>query len=237
MPDEVEDFSHPYLKKAGTIYSGSEIYRIEDVEQKDTIAVEMTKWEEGTVLPTAVVTKFEYKRLTMPKSSYDFYQIKREYVKELNTLELGESLMRKIEEEQSGTGDGSLELMSAIYNLPAYEKFYPAYEDVYLNMKFFLIAVGIFAMGYLMAAYLARRKEEYYKLREIGASAMQVQKLAIFECLYGAFSAAKKEFMFQYEIPYSWSVIYLVIMMIIMICLHCVGEEKKAENYITGWKE
>lgn len=284
VPQEVGEVVHPYIQKAGTIWSGSELYVVDDVEESDTVSLKLSKdkyftdlllgtmnqqtaemaniqvyegympksddeivleinalhnlgydyelgqeisfyisedsekigtpfdntvhtlhkktyilcgmiksyttqWAEGNVLPSAIVTESEYNKLSMSKKKYDFYQIKEEYEDSVDIEDLRYGLMQWIQKEyeEGYSEEGEVEVYD---NSPAYEKILWSGEEIYQNMKFLLAAMGVFAMGYLMSSYLSRRRADYYKLREIGATVMQVQQMAVFECLYSVLPVA-----------------------------------------------
>lgn len=302
LGEGAEELTHPYLKKAGMIRTGSEIYRMKDVKKgRDTIeinpadneystglllgtmnqkTVEMGKiclykghmpekdneialelnvlqalgydyklgqeisfyiceddgdiikkiindeklklhrvtyrlsgtiksytsqWVGGDTLPGAILTEAAYENLAMAKKEYTFYQIKEQY-QEVNVSSLEKWLWDSV---NSGLKNGvSPEESGCCSNTFAYGNSFWSDKIMYRNMTLLLIAIGASALGYLMSSYFSRRRVHYYKLRGIGATAMQIRKMALFECVWGTLPVAFITLLLSYliSIVIVWNV-------------------------------
>lgn len=153
-----------------------------------TIKSYTTLWAEGDVLPDAIITQTDFERLTMPKTEYLFSVIGEEYIEDdiwSFAQELWDSICLKLEAD-----DTTAEEQELVYNSFAYDNPFWSNRTMYRNMTIMLVVLGSCIMAYLMSSYLAKRRQFYYRLREIGASVMQIWKMAAYECIWSTAGVA-----------------------------------------------
>lgn len=139
------------------------------------------RWAGGEKLAGAIISEAAFEKLTMSKKEYTFFQIKEEY-EEVDANKLQKSILENVDTE--------LEEMDSLeagycYNSFAYENSFWDNQIMYRNMMILLMVMGAASLAYLMTAYLSRRRVYYYRLRSIGATAMQIRRMALYECAGG----------------------------------------------------
>ncbi len=138
------------------------------------------RWDGGSSLPGALISKEAYDALTMDKSAYDFGMLKPEYTGH-SVWRFASELIAGMEETDA---DGSLLANEAAYYNPFWGD-----PTLYRNMIAVLLILCISLITYLMASYLTKRKRFFLRLREIGASTAEVWKMASYECALGVLPA------------------------------------------------
>lgn len=148
------------------------------------------QWIGGDDLPSAIVSSSAYEKLVMPKKSFLFYQIREEY-QEVDAQELSSAIIDSVTNSLGESGaNASLEEMGYYYNSFVYENIFWDNQTMYRNMTILLMVLGAASLAYLMSVYLSRRRAYYFKLRGIGATAMQIRKMALYECVMGTVPSA-----------------------------------------------
>lgn len=164
----------------------TELYRM-DFRLVGTIKSYTAHWSCGDNMPGAIVSAAAYKKIDMPKRSYTFLQLKEQY-EEVDTLLLKEGIFEALNRElEAARIEGEADDLGYCYNEFAYADSFWNNQIMYRNMLLLLMVTGAAALAYLMSSYLSRRRVFYYKLRGIGATAMQIRKMALYECAYSTF--------------------------------------------------
>jgi len=159
------------------------LYRV-DFTLVGTIKNYTARWVCGQNLPGVLVSREAYQKMEMPKKSYSFFQIKKEYQEvDAQSLQKGilAGLERKFQKENVNVTPAEA---GYSYNSFAYENVFWENKVFYRNILIFLMVTGAACLAYLMSAYLSKRRAFYYKLRSIGATAWQIRGMAFYECIY-----------------------------------------------------
>lgn len=133
------------------------------------------RWDEGGVLPGALISGEAFDSLIMDKRAYDFGMLKPEYT-DHSVWSFASELIDAVRASGQG-GDGSLVANEAAYYNPFWGD-----PTLYRNMIAVLLLLCVSLVTYLMASYLTKRRTFFLRLREIGASRLEVWKLAAWEC-------------------------------------------------------
>ncbi len=140
------------------------------------------RWNEGSALPGALISREAYDGLVMDKEAYDFGMLKPEFTKG-DVWRFAEELIGEIKtSEKQKVEAGSLVANEAAYYNPFWGD--PA---LYRGMIGILLILCISLVTYLISSYLTKRRKFFLRLREIGASSGEVWKMAAYECALGAF--------------------------------------------------
>ena len=183
------------------------LYRV-DFTLVGTIKSYTARWVCGQNLPGVIVSREAYQKFTMPKKSYTFLQIKKEY-QEVDAESLQEGVLAELDNKfQEGNTDVTSEEAEYYYNSFAYENLFWENKTIYQNILILFMVSGAAALAYLMSSYLSRRRAFYYKLRSIGATAWQIRGMAFYECMYGTVlpSVAALVFSYLFSIVLVWIV-------------------------------
>lgn len=165
-----------------------------------TIKSYTTLWNEGDVLPNAVITKEAFEQLTMPKKAYNFLSIKEEYLDEdaVLNIQFAEELWNKNILKKLADNGIKWKEEGYIFNQFAYGNAFWGNRVMYRNMTILLIVLSSSVMAYLMSSYLSKRRKYYYQLREIGATVSQIWRMAIYECVWGTLPMAMLSLVLSY---------------------------------------
>lgn len=154
-------------------------------------------WNEGEVLPNAVISREKFEEISMEKQGFRFLKLKEAYENENVSsfaLKLAESIKKRV------ANQGSWEEAGYAINTFAYENSFWSNPVMYRNMTWILVVLGISIMSYLMSSYLSKRKKYFYRLREIGATIAQVWSMAAYECIYSVVFTVAGTLAFSYGI-------------------------------------
>lgn len=138
-------------------------------------------WNEGEVLPGAVISEEVFAKLRGRKEGYVFSRIREEYAGDdvcIFANELQESSLKKLAADGINWSEEGYSFNENAYSNPFWSN-----RTMYRNMTLVLVLLGMSIMAYLMSSYLAKRRKYYYQLREIGASVFQIWRMAGYECI------------------------------------------------------
>lgn len=147
------------------------------------------QWNEGDALPNAIITENAFAKINMQKHGYRFLRLKKEYVDE-RVASFAIEVMDSVRETLTKKVKGGLEQNGYSFNTFAYYNAFWSNKTMYRNMIMILIVLGASVMSYLMSSYLSKRKKFYYRMREIGATAAQVFRMTVYECVYSVLYTA-----------------------------------------------
>ncbi len=167
-----------------------------------TIKSYASMWVEGDALPNAVVSAEAFGHLPVNKKGYRFSSIRQEYV-EKDALQAGLFAEELWDSMEKRLGSSSKEVVvngeeGYIFNSFAYRNPFWGNRVMYRNMTILLVVLGSCVMAYLMSSYLSKRRQFYFRLREIGATVYQIWKMAGYECLFGTVPAAAVSLLLSY---------------------------------------
>lgn len=131
--------------------------------------------EGGYPLANFLVTEQEFDKFGGADHITYFYQLDPLY-SEIDTFEFAKSFT----ESTSITNSKPI----VCYNSYVYENRLWGSAEVYRNITLALMGIAALAIGYLLVAYMGKRRGTYYKYRCIGASKRQVRQMILAECLY-----------------------------------------------------
>jgi len=131
------------------------------------------KTERSFPLPNFIVTESDYKQLGAEGVTTYFYQLNPQY-NEINIKEFADTFQ---------PAEGSEQTNPVIYNDYVYEHKIWGTAEMFENVATAIMLIGTLAIGYLLIVYTGKRRETYYRCRNIGASKMQIRKIVCFECL------------------------------------------------------
>lgn len=129
------------------------------------------KTDSTYALPNILVTEEEFQKYGVSMHTTFFYKLNPEY-EEINTAEFVQSFVSEGDEDDAIT-----------YNSYVYENRLWGSTDVYKNVLIALMGIAVLAITYLLAAYIGKRREAYYRYRCIGASKSQVRRMILEECV------------------------------------------------------
>lgn len=211
--------------------------RTETFELVGILKGSLSFWNVGSYMPGVLVTK-EVLDTTWfrPEITYCYY-LEEQYAG-ADTAELYNNLS-ELHFEAKRTG------WQMFYNNNLYAASFWNGTELYKSVEKMVLAVGMAAMSFLLAAYIQKRKKYYYHLRIIGMSKLRVKLVTLWEILWacvpgvllgipvglllgagvcGALTVAKKLEWF-YEVPLSlvgkafvmWLLIFAVSAIIAML--------------------
>jgi hypothetical protein len=142
----------------------------------------------------------------MNKTTYSFYGIDQKFENDnvwIFANKLWDDICQELEDE--GT---SYAAKGFVFNQFAYDNPFWGNSVMYRNMTIVFVVLGSMVMAYLMSSYLAKRKSFYFRLREIGATVLQVWKMTVYECVISTLPVAVAAFVGAYAL--SVVVTYIV---------------------------
>ncbi len=154
------------------------------------------RWSGGSLLPGAIVTKNALDGLETFENTYDFYDLKAgkggEKVWEFAEVQFGFYAEKRADyysrlDLQQGEKHPVEEWNTYAYTNPLWGS-----SDTYRYVTIILMAMSTCVLAYLMASYLSKRRQFFMRMRELGATAGEVWRMAAYECVGSAlpFAAA-----------------------------------------------
>ena len=135
------------------------------------------RWNSHGDLPSAVITQQAYDTLNMDKRDLRFYSLKPEYAK-------GDVWNFAVDLIDGVTA--RFDAGEVLANRAAFFNPFWGNPKMYQIMTGILLLLSGAILAYLMASYLEKRHVYYLRLRELGASTMEVFRMAAYECVVGA---------------------------------------------------
>ena len=134
------------------------------------------RWNSYGDLPNAILTEHAYSELKMDQRNYRFYSLNENY-RTADVWQFAMELFDSIGEANRYKESEYLVNASAFYN-PFWGN-----PTMYRIVTIVLILLSAAIVSYLIATYLGRRRFFFLQLRELGASTLEVWRMAAFECV------------------------------------------------------
>lgn len=135
-----------------------------------------SRWLSGNELPGAILSKADCENIPMDLTDYTFWSLRPEY-RRGDVWNFALELIDSVKSSERYSGEDFAENGAAFYN-PFWGN-----PELYRGITAVLVLLSSSVMAYLMATYLAKRRRYLLRLREIGASSLEVWRLAAAECL------------------------------------------------------